>query len=194
MAEFPARFESEVIAELRGVVNGDGESPLWSALGSHFFQMEFPKAETLTSKSKKFIADLMPRHPVYIPLLPISAQEVIGQVHSRTRPARAMLTSEGFRYRGYVDIFDGGPTLHSTVNNIRVIRENVLGRVHDITPEIADENPVIISNCQSQFRACTTVGVVDGNKITIDEETAAGLQLKIGDSARVVNLKPNNSK
>jgi arginine N-succinyltransferase len=40
MAEFPQRMEEEVIAEMRGVVNREGVSPLWSALGSHFFQID----------------------------------------------------------------------------------------------------------------------------------------------------------
>ena len=78
MASFPERFETKTIAEMRGVVSSDGIAPLWVALGSHFFQIDYPKAETLTSRSKKFIADLMPRHPIYIPLLPEDAQAVIA--------------------------------------------------------------------------------------------------------------------
>jgi len=85
MADFADRFEEEVVAEMRGVVDKDGKSPLWTALGSHFFQIGFPKAETLTSQSKKFIADLMPKHPIYIPLLPEAAREVIGKVHDNTK-------------------------------------------------------------------------------------------------------------
>ena len=91
MADFKERFENEVIAEMRGVVDDQGKSPLWSALGAHFFQIDFPKAETMSSKSKKFIADLMPKHPIYIPLLPQKAQEVIGEVHDNTRPALSLI-------------------------------------------------------------------------------------------------------
>ena len=53
----------------------------------------------------------MPRHPVYVNLLPPSARDAIGAVHADTAPARAMLEQEGFRYEGYVDIFDAGPTV-----------------------------------------------------------------------------------
>ncbi|UNB77908.1 arginine N-succinyltransferase [Escherichia coli] len=35
----------------------------------------------------------------------------MGQVHAQTAPARAVLEKERFRYRNYIDIFDGGPTL-----------------------------------------------------------------------------------
>ena len=127
ISQFPCRFEKEIVAEMRGVVGKNGKSPLWSALGSHFFQIEFPKAETLTSESKKFIADLMPRHPIYIPLLPQEAQDVIGEVHRNTRPARAMLEKEGFVFDNFVDIFDGGPTLNASTNKIRVVNQNVAG-------------------------------------------------------------------
>jgi len=130
MAEFQERFEKEVIAEMRGVVGEDGKSPLWAALGSYFFQVDFPKAETMTSQSKKFIADLMPKHPIYIPLLPEDAQAVIGQVHNNTRPALSVLKKEGFEWRNFVDIFDGGPTVHcelahrKTIQPARPVRPN----------------------------------------------------------------------
>nr|WP_265331589.1 arginine N-succinyltransferase [Yersinia enterocolitica] len=39
---------------------------------------------------------------------------MIGQVHPHTAPARAVLETEGLQYQGYVDIFDGGPTLEPT--------------------------------------------------------------------------------
>ncbi len=192
MAQFSERFESEVIAELRGVVDKEGHSPLWSALGSHFFQIEFPKAETLTSDSKKFIADLMPRHPVYIPLLPAGAQEVIGRVHRNTSPARAMLIQEGFEYRNMVDIFDGGPTVHASSADIRVIRENIHGRVSAVLPEIADAQQKIVSNCNLDFRCCLGKVRVENDAISIDQVTALRLNLKTGDSIRVVDLKPTD--
>lgn len=44
------------------------------------------------------------------------ARDVIGQVHPQTAPARAVLEKEGFRYRNYIDIFDGGPTLECDID------------------------------------------------------------------------------
>ena len=86
IAEHSERFDHETIAEMRGRVSEDGISPFWDAIGSHFFEIEFPQAETLTTVSKSFIAELMPVHPIYIPLLPESAQKVIGCVHVNTEP------------------------------------------------------------------------------------------------------------
>ena len=39
-----------------------------------------------------------------------------------TVPARAMLEQEGFRYEGYVDIFDAGPTVECFRDNIDAIK------------------------------------------------------------------------
>lgn len=188
IAEFPERFEDEMIAEMRGVVDRQGVSPLWSALGSHFFQIDFPRAETLTSQSKKFIADLMPKHPIYIPLLPESAQEVIGQVHVNTRPAMSVLEKEGFEFRNLVDIFDGGPTLHCKTSEIRAIKASRSGIVAAIEEKIDGEQQ-LISNSRLDYRACVGDTMWDGNEVTIDKATASRMSLTVGDKLRCVNLK-----
>ncbi len=194
IAEFPDRFEKEVIAEMRGVVDPDGVSPLWSAVGSHFFQIGFPKAETLTSQSKKFIADLMPKHPIYIPLLPESAQEVIGQVHRHTQPALAMLEKEGFEFRNLVDIFDGGPTLHCDVKAIRAVTESRVGTVGAIKPQLANGMQQLISNSRLDFRVCLGKTKWTKSTATIDEVTALRLNLRVGDPIRSIDLKPKVPK
>src|SRR5207302_321780 len=96
MAQFPEYFDPEVIAEMRGVVDEKGGSPLWDHLGRHFFDIDYPTADYLSMVNKRFIADLMPKHPIYIPLLPKDAQAVIGKVHEQTEPALRMLEAEGF--------------------------------------------------------------------------------------------------
>ncbi len=58
----------------------------------------------------------MPKHPIDTHFLSQEAQDVIGQVHPQTAPARAVLEKEGFRYRNYIDIFDGGPTLECDID------------------------------------------------------------------------------
>ena len=112
IAEFASRFAAKVIAELRGRLDEAGRSPFWEGLGRHFFAMEYSTADYLTGVGQKsFVAELMPKHPVYVNLLPADARDAVGAVHRDTAPARAMLEQEGFRYEGYVDIFDAGPTV-----------------------------------------------------------------------------------
>lgn len=192
MAEFKERFEKEVIAEMRGVVNKEGKSPLWSALGSHFFQIDFPKAETLTSQSKKFIADLMPKHPIYIPLLPENAQEVIGKVHENTQPALAVLEKEGFKFSQLVDIFDGGPTVHCDLEEIRSVRQSMAGIVGAIEKEVQNGKQQLVSNARLDFRACLGDTSWNQDQVTIDQVTALRLGLKVGDPIRCVYLKPES--
>ena len=190
MADFAERFEEEVVAEMRGVVDKDGKSPLWTALGSHFFQIGFPKAETLTSQSKKFIADLMPKHPIYIPLLPKAAREVIGKVHDNTKPALSVLEKEGFEYRNLVDIFDGGPTLHCQMSQINAIIRSRSGTVGAIEKEVAGGQQQLVSNARLDFKTC--LGETSWNKfskVTIDQVTALRLGLKVGDKIRCVDLR-----
>ena len=185
VADYPDRFETEIIAELRGVVDDNGHSPLWDALGSHFFQIGYPRAETQTLENKKFIAELMPRHPIYVPLLPEPAQEVLGRVHKKTIPARKLLEQEGFTYRNFVDIFDGGPTVQCEASNVRTVKESLVLDVSSILPTVDGER-YLISNRDLDFRVVIGPLVLDDHSVTIDEATATHLNLGVGDSVRAV--------
>ena len=116
------RFAAKLLAELRGVMTDDGDSPFWDGLGKRFFGMGFRDADQFNSlNGNQFIADLMPKHPVYVALLTEAAQAVIGRPHPRGVPAMKMLEAEGFTYDDYVDIFDGGPTVTCPTASVRTI-------------------------------------------------------------------------
>lgn len=141
IAQFPHLFSEKLIAEMRGYQNADGRSPFWDSLGSHFFKMDFDRADDLTSLGQKsFIAELMPRHPLYVAYLPQEAQDVIGRVHADTVPARRLLEQEGMYFEGYVDIFDAGPVLQARVSELRALRESELAIV-DASAETVPELP-----------------------------------------------------
>ena len=54
--------------------------PIWDAIGRHFFDMGFDEADQHNSQAgNQFISDLMPPYPIYVALLPKSAQEALGQ-------------------------------------------------------------------------------------------------------------------
>lgn len=127
IAQFPHLFSQKLIAEMRGFQAPDGSSPFYEGLGRHFFQKDFDYVDGLSGMGKKsFIADLMPRHPVYVACLAPAAQQVIGQVHASTVPARRLLEQEGFHFEGYIDIFDAGPVLQTRVSALRAVRESML--------------------------------------------------------------------
>ncbi len=130
IARHRARFGDRVFAELRGWLRPDGSSPFWDGLAGRFFGMSFQEADAFNAiKGNQFIADLMPKYPVYVSLLSDEARAAIGAPHDAGRAAYNMLLAEGFAYNGYVDIFDGGPTVDAKVAHIRSIREARNARV-----------------------------------------------------------------
>ena len=198
IAEFAERFAPKVIAELRGKLDADGKSPFWEGLGRHFFAMEYSTADYLTGIGQKsFVAELMPRHPVYVNLLPESARSVIGEVHDDTRPARALLEQEGFRYEGYVDIFDAGPTLECFRDNIHAVRQSAilpvrLQKAGPVPPTSNGELLWLVANRRfDDFRVILAHAAPHVDRFPLDTSAAAQLGVADGDTVRAVPLSPN---
>lgn len=118
------RFAEKVLAELRGVIDEAGGSPFWDAIAGRFFDMNFQEADAFNgAHGTRFIADLMPKTPIYTALLPESARAIMGVPHPSGRAAMRMLEQEGFTGGGYIDIFDGGPTMSAPVDQVRTVKE-----------------------------------------------------------------------
>ena len=195
MAEHRQRFAKKVIAELRGVSDSEGRSPFWESLGRHFFSMDFAEADYLTGIGKKsFVAELMPKHPLYSSFLSIEAQAVIGETHELTRPARRLLEQEGFRFEGHVDIFDAGPAVESPLDDIDAVKKSTRVRIVKITNEAAINAPLYMLSHTSIDRFAVALSRVEilADGISIDAEAAAALTLHIGDDVRVVALSPRD--
>ena len=195
MAQFPEYFDGEVIAEMRGVVDEQGRSPLWDALGRRFFDIDYPTADYLSMVNKRFIADLMPKHPIYIPLLPPDAQAVIGKVHEQTEPAMRMLEDEGFRRHGLVDIFEGGPVVRCALHDIRAVRESAVAPVAQITDKPVESEPYIVGSARQDFRACQAPLERTGDGgVRIPMGVALALRLRVGDNVRFATARPAKLK
>jgi arginine N-succinyltransferase len=94
-----ARSRYLFMAELRGVIDEAGGSPFWDAIAGKFFGMPFQEADEFNaSHGTQFIADLMPKTPVYTAMLPDTARVVMGVPHPSGRAAMKMLEREGFSY------------------------------------------------------------------------------------------------
>ena len=190
MAQYPERFEPTVIAEMRGVVDERGNSPFWEAIGRHFFPMDFPTADYLSVVKKSVIADLMPRHPIYVDMLPMKAQEVINRVHPKTEPALAILQKQGFAFTGSVDIFDGGPVVSCQLPDIKAVQTSKVGMVASIQPTVAGETALIMNCCDTPFAA---IGQIQETRsytldLAISVALAESLLLQIGDSVRYLKV------
>ena len=183
-------FGTRVIAELRGWQDEHGRSPVWDALGAHFYDMELAEADRFGAlHGNQFIADLGPRYPIYVSMLPEAARAALGRPHDDGRRARDMLVAEGFRQEGYVDIFDGGPTLSADIDAVRTIAASRLvqaGRV-----DTADGRDALI--CAGQGAAFRAVRAAvapgpDEGRVGLDAATSAGLGIAAGDAVRIVYL------
>ena len=188
MAEHPERFSETVFAEMRGVSDEEGNSPFWQWLQEHFFSIDFTLADYLTGIGKKgFIADLMPKLPIYVNLLSPEAQKVIGRVHEKTVPALKLLEKEGFTCRNYVDIFDGGPTVECDVKNISTVRNSFRATVK-VRAHTSSQEYLLINTSFEHFRGTAAKAAYDKEKETVilDHEVAEALEVDNGDVVRML--------
>ncbi len=188
MANYPNRFATKVIAEMRGVSDENGRSPFWEGLGRHFFTVDYERAEHIVGTGNKaFIAELMPPHPIYTVLLPETARAVMGKVHAQTEPALYLLEQEGFRYQGYIDIFDGGPSVEAPLEEIRTIRRAQVVTVFVGKPLAGA--PCLIANTQLDGFRCAYAEIATRNgHITLPPELAQALDVDSGDEVRFSSL------
>ncbi len=181
------RFAERTIAELRGVIDEAGGSPFWDGVAGRFFGMNFQDADEFNAKhGNQFIADLMPKHPVYIAMLPESAKAVIGVPHPSGRAAMRMLENEGFAWESYVDIFDGGPTMTARTDQIRSIREAQDVEVVEISAQLGEQlggdKKLITVGRLHDFKAAYGWTLQRDGGLAIDEVSAATLGLSVGDT------------
>ncbi|MCW0920989.1 arginine N-succinyltransferase [Pseudomonas atacamensis] len=189
VAEFPHLFGEKMIAELRGSADENGCSPFWDSLGRHFFQMDFTHADHLSGLGNKaFIAELMPRQPLYTCLLTEQAQAAIGQTHPNTQPALKILQAEGFAHKGYIDIFDGGPVIEAPIRSIRTVRDSLELTLSLGTPDEQAPLWLIHNRRLENCRITAARGRLVGNSLVVDRLTAKRLQLQPGNSVRAVLL------
>jgi arginine N-succinyltransferase len=179
------RFAERVIAELRGVLDDAGGSRFWDGIAGRFFGMTFQEADSFNAThGTQFIADLMPKTPIYTAMLPESARAVIGQPHPSGRAAMKMLEREGFSCDGYVDIFDGGPTMAAATDQIRTLRE-----ARELSLETTFESPdhgqkvLLAAGHLNNFAAGYGRMLIEpGDKVALDQDSARMLGLAPGDS------------
>ena len=187
IAEFRELFGDKVIAEMRGMSDEQGRSPFWESLGRHFFKMEFSQADYLTGVGNKaFIAELMPKFPLYTCFLSEDARNIIGRVHPDTEPALAMLKGEGFSYQGYVDIFDAGPAIEAETAKIRAVQDSQVLVLAVGTP--GDDAPqfLIHNRKREACRITAAPARLAAGTLAVDAQTAKRLQLSAGDQVRAV--------
>jgi arginine N-succinyltransferase len=187
IAEFPEFFSDIVISEIRGVQDENGDSPFYRNLAEHFFQMNFKKADFINAtKGGQFISDLMPKYPIYVDLLDKKAQEVIGVPLEASKPAIKLLEAEGFRHQGYIDVFDGGPTMQAERSQIRTVRKSRKAKISEIKPLLGTTKYMLATTKLAEFRM--SFGLLEENKdgVAVATDVAGAMKLKVGDEVRFI--------
>ena len=136
--------------------------------------MNFQDADAFNgAHGTRFIADLMPKTPIYTAMLPESARAIMSVPHPSGRAAMRMLEQEGFTAEGYVDIFDGGPTMSVRTDDIRTIRDARELVLTGIDDEIVGKRMMLAAGERRDF-ACGYghVAIADDGGATLDSATA----------------------
>lgn len=177
-----SRFAARIIAELRGVIDDRGGSPFWDGVAGRFFGMTFQEADYFNAiNGNQFIADLMPKHPVYVAMLDEESKKVIGVPHPSGRAAMRMLENEGFAAEGYVDIFDGGPTMTARTDQVNSIANATPGTVSATDLDIG-ERAIIATGELDSFRSAYGMRELsEDGSMAIDEISAQALEVGVGD-------------
>lgn len=186
IAAAPQRFGDHIVSELRGHIDEDGVSPFWEAVGRRFFDMDFKEADKLSAQlGNQFLWDLLPKHPIYVDLLPEEAQAVVGKVHPEGVGAQRLLESQGFRYRGLIDVFDAGPLVSTRRDELRCLRESKRMTVRVEALGEGAGRAMISNDRVADFRCALGRAAVKDGEAVIDEDAARGLDLASGENARI---------
>lgn len=183
IATFRDFFEEQIIAEMRGFVDKNGNYPFWEKFGKLLFNAPREEALKILNQSKHRVHELLPRHPVYIRLLHEEVILSLSEVHEKTKPALKMLNQQGFTFSNEIDIIDGGPKVIAETNKVQLIRDSRSIKVKMITPPIEEPHIHLIANEKKDFRAC--YGTID-EQGGLPENLSKALNVNVGDTVRVV--------
>lgn len=192
---FPERFDSVIVADMRGLIDKNNIAPFWEGFGQKFLNLDFPSTMQLLEKDKSFVPRILPDFPVYIDLLSEKTRQAIGSVHENTKPALNMLIQEGFTITNYIDIFDAGPMVEAVIKEIRSIKESRLAKVHEMTTDEVHSEQYIICNDRIDFRACYGNLIITSDyDALLPASVVQALNLKIGDIFRYMAASPKKKE
>ncbi|WP_118179828.1 arginine/ornithine succinyltransferase subunit alpha [Paraburkholderia phosphatilytica] len=186
------RFTQEVFSLLLGVTDDAGVSPFWEAVGRKFFNRDFADIEVKSGgRSNTFIAEVMPSYPIYVPLLPESAQRVLGEPNPRTLLAYEIHLEEGFETDRYVDIFDAGPVLTAQVDRSASVHYNENRRVRESAGARGEPHLIASGGGNDGFRCVIASLPARGEgepDAPLPRDVRAALGVVDGESVRCVPL------
>lgn len=179
-------FADRILAEMMGPLGPDGENLFWDAFGRKFIPVKFAEADRFCQHDRSFIPDLLPKEEIYLSLLPLEVQNSLGVVSRDTIPARKLLESLGFKHRGFIDPFDGGPHLDCVTDKVPLVKQTRRLRLGRSVASARCVVPAIVSvlSADQGFRAVQAQAAWDGesDSVRLDAATMAALGVSAGET------------
>lgn len=178
-------FADTILAEMMAPVTSDGDSVFWDHVGRKFIPVKYAEADRFCQHNRGFIEELLPKEEIYLTLLPLEVQNIVAMVGRDTLPARALLESLGFRYRGYIDPFDGGPHLDAPTDSISLVTATTRAKLGKPTTEDRCKAVAIFSTLsdEPEFRSVLAPFRTDASgAVQLPQQFIRRLHAEPGDS------------
>jgi arginine N-succinyltransferase len=168
-------------------ISSGGENAFWDHFGRKFIPVKYAEADRFCQHNRRFIPELLPREEIYLSLFPLEVQNLIGEVAPETQPARRLLESMGFRYRGMIDPFDGGPHLEANTDELELVRATSSHKLAEPATEARLSQRGIVStlSLEGEFRAVETEYSIDRAGVHVGREAFEALKGVAGGAAGV---------
>lgn len=170
-------FADRIIAEMMPHVTHDGDNAFWDAFGRKFIPVRYAEADRFCQFDRRFISDLLPKEEIYLSLLPMEIQNLVGSVARDTEPAKRMLESIGFAYRNFVDPFDGGPHIEAETDKVTLVKDTVRAEIGKaVSHDRCDAQAIVsIVTDDGEFRAMDTACAVQDGIVRLPEAAMKSL-------------------
>ena len=189
IASHQSRFDKKILVEIRGWKDKNGKSHFWESFSKAFFNLDFFSIDRLSYIDNHFITESVPKFPFMVELLSRRVQKVLGKPHPNAMPALSMLSKQGFKTNGLVDVLDGGPCMEVKAKSIPIVKSSKKVKV-DVKRSVNFSSYGFIVNFSLEnFRVVRESYNLIGNTIEISQKTAKALEISSGD---MVRINPDN--
>lgn len=175
-------FADRILAEMMAPVSAEGDNVFWDHFGRKFVPVKYAEADRFCQHNRGFIPELLPKDEIYLTLFPLEVQNMVGVVSRETIPARRLLESLGFRYRNFIDPFDGGPHLDAPTDEVTLVkstRPGILGKV--MAADRCDKYGIVsVLHKDGQFIAIESPYSMNGSELRIPAESMSLLKATPG--------------
>lgn len=186
IATAPHIFGSVIIAELRGVLDIQGECPFYNYVLKDHFGYSFSQADKRLASSDANILQRIKVTPnISISSLPPHIQKTIGQPHKTGIGAYKLLQQEGFEDTGCIDLFDCGPIVAAKTDNLRQLNTSRALSVNTEKFDAPEYTGLISTRRLQSFRAIISSARPKGNSLSLPPSSLKALHIHLGDTVTI---------